>query len=139
MTAVTAPQRIRLQRTAGWRITDHTANYVVVDRRSIWGNPWTVSAHGPEWIVRLGNAFPVLASRNTKAEAQAHAVDLFRRWLTDDNFAAGLPKLTATRDWILDHLHELAGKDLCCWCGDGTACHGDVLIEFAAEAAGGTP
>ena len=34
------------------------------------------------------------------------------------------------RRWILEHLHELRGKVLGCWCAP-LACHGDVLERLA--------
>jgi hypothetical protein len=33
--------------------------------------------------------------------------------------------------WIVDHVQELRGKTLACWCKKGKPCHADVLIEFA--------
>ncbi|WP_372897354.1 DUF4326 domain-containing protein [Stieleria sp.] len=33
--------------------------------------------------------------------------------------------------WIADHIDELRGRDVACWCSLGKACHGDALIEFA--------
>jgi hypothetical protein len=30
----------------------------------------------------------------------------------------------------MNHLHELKGKDLVCWCSP-QACHGDVLVRLA--------
>lgn len=32
--------------------------------------------------------------------------------------------------YLLNHLHELRGKDLVCWCAP-EACHGDVLLKLA--------
>jgi hypothetical protein len=37
---VTAPQRIRLRRTAGWRLRDISPDAIVVARRTKWGNPF---------------------------------------------------------------------------------------------------
>jgi len=33
--------------------------------------------------------------------------------------------------WIAEHLDELRGKNLACWCKKGKPCHADVLLEFA--------
>ncbi len=38
------------------------------------------------------------------------------------------------RQWVCvgrAHLSELRGKDLVCWCREGSPCHGDVLLELA--------
>lgn len=37
----------------------------------------------------------------------------------------------ARRKWILNHLDELRGKDLACWCKPGEPCHADVLLRMA--------
>lgn len=124
------PRRIQLSRKAGWKLADHVAGeYVIVDRRSGFGNPWGVHPRGKRWMVLRNGNFPVLGEFDTKPEAQGLAVELFHRWLTDDEFAATLPEMG--RDWILDSLDDLRGKDLCCWCADGTPCHADVLLALA--------
>lgn len=129
-------RRIHLSRARGWKLTDHvTGEYVIVDRRGGFGNPWGVYPTGRDWptgrrwIVLLGEHFPVLGEFDTKPEAQGLAVDLFRRWLTDDAFAATLPEMG--RGWILDSLGDLVGKTLCCWCPEGTPCHAEVLLGLA--------
>lgn len=32
---------------------------------------------------------------------------------------------------LLKDLNELRGKNLCCWCALGEACHADVLLKLA--------
>jgi hypothetical protein len=117
------PQRLRLSRKAGWRKPECA---VVVSRPGKFGNPFTL-----EWA-REGN--PDLTDR----EARILAVKVFHAWLIDDGYAATFRStwLDGRRAWILEHLHELAGKDLCCWCplpGDGEDdwCHARVLLELA--------
>lgn len=117
------PQRLQLKRTRGWRKPEGAA---VVSRPSRWGNPFTL-----EWA-RLGN------ETLNDQEARVYVVKVFRAWLTDDGYAAAFRSawLDERRAWILDHLHELAGKDLCCWCPLPTAgqvdwCHAAVLLELA--------
>lgn len=128
------PRRIQLSRGRGWRLADHSTNYVIVDRRGPWGNPWTVHPFGKQWDVRRNGSWPVLGVFDTKNEAQALAVATFKRWLTDDTFAATQPSMG--RDWILDSLDDLRGKDLCCWCSAGLACHVDAYFEILATATG---
>lgn len=49
------PKRIRLSRAPGWRIAEHSDNYVIVDRRSKWGNPFRIESQttndGKRWYV----------------------------------------------------------------------------------------
>jgi len=51
-------------------------------------------------------------------------IERYRTWVTtsDDRGA----------QWIRDNVHTLYGKTLGCWCAP-SACHGDVLLELAAE------
>ena len=95
--------RHALSRKRGWRMP---ANTVKVSRPGKWGNPFVV---GPE-------------------RTQGEAVGAFRLWLTIDGVTAGIPE---RKQWMLEHLHELRGKNLACWCKKGTPCHADVLMELA--------
>jgi len=49
----------------------------------------------------------------------------FERWVrtSDDPRAV----------WIREHLEELRGKRLGCWCRPRFACHGDVYVKLLAE------
>lgn len=102
---MSTPQRIQLSRRAGFRLPPDAVN---VARPSKWGNPFKV----------------------TPERSQALAVGAFRTWLTVDGCHADMPERKA---WILENLPRLRGKHLACWCHAGTVCHGDVLMELAAE------
>lgn len=82
----------------------------------------TVSVCRPS---KFGNPFVV-----TKDRTQAEAVTAFRTWLAVDDCTAGMPE---RKQIILESLHELKGKNLACYCREGTPCHGDVLLELANE------
>ena len=104
------PKRIQRRRSKGWKMPDNTA---YVGRPGPWGNPFIVGKHG----------------------TQAECVDLFRKmlggfWcLTMDN----IDDQEASYDHIKAHIRELRGKNLACWCREGTPCHADVLIEAANQ------
>jgi len=34
-------------------------------------------------------------------------------------------------DWVADHIQDLKGKNLACWCKPGWPCHADVLLKIA--------
>jgi hypothetical protein len=74
---------------------------VVVARPSRWGNPHRLDARTPE--------------------AHRVSVEAFRDDLLAD-------RLTYS---VADVRRHLAGRDLCCWCAPGLACHADVLLEVA--------
>ena len=78
---------------------------VYIGRPSKWGNPYTHIKDGKtlaKYVV------------NTREEA----VEAYREWITNGE-----------GKYLLDHLDELKGKTLGCWCKP-YACHGDVLVEL---------
>jgi len=97
------PHRIQRKRTKGWKMPPNTVN---VCRPGKFGNPFKV----------------------TDDRTQAEAVLAFKVWLVVDGCTAGIPE---KKQRILDNLHELKGKNLACYCRDGTPCHADVLPELA--------
>ena len=76
---------------------------VRIDRLTQWGNPFHI---GPD------------ASRD-------EVIALYKRWATSSQDPAAV--------WIREHVHELRGKVLGCWCAP-SRCHGDVLLEMAEHA-----
>lgn len=79
---------------------------VYIGRGSKWGNPFTHITDKPT------KAYYIVGSRE-------EAIQKYREWL-----------LEGDGKWLLEHLHELKGKTLGCWCHP-KACHGDVLLELA--------
>lgn len=77
---------------------------VYVGRGSKWGNPFS-------------------HMDNTKAQfkvaTREEAIEKFREWIM-------------TQQHLLDSLHELKGKTLCCFCKP-KSCHGDVLVELVEK------
>lgn len=114
MADTTVQQR---HRTKGWRKPEGS---VVVDRTSRWGNPFRVG----EEIAATDEEYGLVVWIPQNAH---DAVTLFARWLD------GVTDLgdDDRREWILDHVHELAGKTLLCWCPQPGPCHAHVLAELA--------
>jgi hypothetical protein len=54
----------------------------------------------------------------------------FRHWLVCDKefYRKFHPE---RRKWMIEHLKDLRGKDLVCWCNPEKECHADVLLELA--------
>jgi hypothetical protein len=108
---MSAPKRIQLQRTKGWRKPEDA---VGVARPSKWGNPNRVRGRFvDEWNGAEHYCAP--------GEARAVAVRLYREDFKLDRFDV-TPE---------DARRELAGRDLACWCPLGQPCHADVLLEIA--------
>jgi len=96
------PKRIQRRRSKGWRLPPNT---ICVSSPGKWGNPY-----------KIGDSHPVLAGCYiTTAE---FAVELYRRMMV------------LHRPQKLD-LSEIRGKNLACWCKEGTPCHADILLELA--------
>ncbi|WP_176456262.1 DUF4326 domain-containing protein [Mycobacterium marinum] len=139
---MTAPRRIKLRRVKGWRLHDISPNAIVVARPSKWGNPWRV-----DFAAVVGPGMDHVAYLTPEA-ARAVAADIYRAWLTNhwpDTITTHLaprwttPQLSDRRRWILDHLPELRGHDLACWCpledehGHPVPCHADALLDIANQ------
>ena len=112
-----------MTRSRPWRV-DHP-DAVIVARPTRWGNPFRPTRRAGEWMVVDDNGVTYSLMANTKAAAIGRAVDLYRQdieWLL----------APVTVDVIRS---ELAGRDLACWCPIESACHADVLLEYAGGAA----
>lgn len=106
------PQRIQRRRARGWRLPEGA---VIVDRTSVFGNPFT-----------LGMAY----SRGAASEDEARnwAVNRYADWVSS---TPSDPELHDYWMRLRRRLGELPGRDLACTCPlDGMACHGDWLIDF---------
>lgn len=135
------PERLQLSRRRGYR---KPAGCVLVARPSKWGNPFGIDCWEwrmcgePHWACVVRDTHRVVSRHDTRADAVAKAVAMFRRLMTLD----GRPLARFVRKWYLDpppapaDLAGLRGKDLACWCPAGRPCHADVLIEIANR---GTP
>lgn len=73
---------------------------VRIDRKGPYGNPFVIGVDGD----------------------RDEVIAKFRRWVTTSPCARSL--------WVREHLHELRGKRLGCWCTPKD-CHGHVLAELA--------
>lgn len=108
---MSAPERIQLRRTKGWRMPPNT---VKVDRSAKWGNPHRIG----DTIIKFGGEKVVEIIDRATAE---QAVEAFR-------WSLMRPNMEAARRHIRE---QLAGKNLACWCAPGSPCHADVLLELA--------
>lgn len=77
---------------------------VYVGRPSKWGNPYSHKDG---------------TKAEFKVDSREQAIAAYREWITQGDGAH-----------LLEHLHELKGKILGCWCHP-LACHADVLAELA--------
>ena len=64
-------------------------------------------------------------------EMVAHPARQISRIAGDPDFTSDMHR--NQRLAILRDIHELRGKDLCCWCRTDQKCHADVLLEMANQ------
>lgn len=111
------PKRIQLRRTKGWRKPEGA---IVVARPSKWGNPFTIAG-------AIESEFA-----SDEAAARVLCVEAFRSVIRWGMHSEWWHFNNATRiEWMRDHLGELRGHDLACWCPLDQPCHADVLLELA--------
>lgn len=113
------PQRIVLSRRAGFDLQSISRALNGLPAQSVarpgpWGNPFTIEA--------------VMAETGLDREAaQAEAVARHARWL-DGQIEADRPPPTRA-----EIRQALAGKNLACWCRQGSPCHVDNLLILAND------
>jgi hypothetical protein len=115
---VTAPKRIQLRRTKGWRKPEGA---IVVARPSKWGNPFYVPGVKPgrhDGLVHTPELGDIWVT------TRQDAVDAYRRWLCLHVGPSGFTM-------AVEASYELRGRDLACWCPLDQPCHADVLLELA--------
>lgn len=84
-----------------------------MDRSTPWGNPFEVGKDGTAAdCVRLYRILIVGKLLCLSAKASIEAQEGALRY-------------------VAEHVGELRGRDLACWCREGAACHGSVLLEAA--------
>lgn len=109
------PRRIQRRRARGWRMP---LDAVAIDRSTRWGNPFVVGRDG----------------------TQAECVELYRSLLAG-RICLSCKAEPEAQDAALRHFvvnwPALRGKRLACWCREGTACHGDVLLQAVEILAAG--
>lgn len=109
------PIRVQLKREKGWR---KPAGCISVARPTKWGNPYTIPGAIEHGFAR------------THDEAVWVCISFFRSWLHEEGRSGTNPDKRAA---IMDHLDDLKGHDLACWCpiekdGVYVPCHADILL-----------
>ena len=96
------PRRIQLSRKKGWLMPPNT---IRVCRPTYFGNPFKVGRDG----------------------AAEECVELFRMAI----LSGSLRRLPYKPGHSFGWMTALRGKNLACWCPEGSPCHADVLLEIA--------
>jgi len=89
---------------------------VYIGRPGPWGNPFVIGESG----------------------TRDDVLNLFESWLWAKNYGHNRPlgereqALVKAFKWMREHIHELEGKTLLCWCAP-MPCHGDILVRYLKE------
>lgn len=116
---MSGPKRIQRKRTKGWRMPEGA---VSVCRPSIWGNPFT--HHDPAVAVE---AYGRLIGGGTQSFSMGPEALQFAKGAHPDTLHWSFA------GYVREHIHQLRGKDLACWCALDQPCHADVLLRLANE------
>jgi hypothetical protein len=111
--SLSVPKSVRIQRkrSKGWKMP---ADTVCVCRPGPFGNPFTAKA----------------AEEAGYCNGPEMAVVGFIKWLAgDQDFKRA--EIDPGRDFILNNVSLLRGKNLACWCPLDKPCHANVLLEMA--------
>lgn len=124
---MTAPKRIQLRRTKGWRKPEGA---IVVARPTRFGNPFVVGSQcSLSGFDADGMSFDGVSVTMTRSMAVEAYRDLMIGRL--DTYGSEHPDdLVYVQIWR-DALDSLRGRDLACWCPLDQPCHADVLLELA--------
>lgn len=113
LSKLSKPVRLQLKRTKGFKLVSPSGRPVVkVDRTTKWGNPF-VPLKMPDGRYGIDRKSMSGVFRDTYEEAVDLCIAMF------------------SANAVLMDVSELRGKDLACWCREGSACHADVLLELA--------
>lgn len=80
---------------------------------------------GGEW--RFGNPFVIGRDGN-----RFDCIQKFKDWFETGNTFNCTDATEDRRRWIIDHISELKGKILGCFCYPDP-CHGDILVDYASK------
>lgn len=112
---MSAPKRIQLRRTKGWRKPEGA---IVVSRPSRWGNPVTIDQMREHYPDHDDSGLRRMVVSDFRGLVEGR----FDEWPE----GATYPSMGEIRS-------ELAGHDLACWCPLDQPCHADVLLELANQ------
>ncbi len=112
------PVRIQRSRAKGWRMPEGAVD---VGRPTIWGNPFV----HPTDVAAAVDAYRRLVSNGTSSFEMGPGKLQFAK----DRHPNTLH--WAYADYVREHIHELRGRNLACWCRLDQPCHADVLLELA--------
>jgi hypothetical protein len=106
------PERVQRKRTKGFKMPPNT---IYVGRPTKFGNPFG-------WQAGLQEGY-------SEEQCKRLVVKFYKDWILGNEYFN--PVVYGQPPKVEDIKKALKGKNLACWCKEGTPCHADVLIELA--------
>ena len=110
------PKRVQRKRSKGFKLPENTK---CVNRGTKWGNPFKVLEEDKSWVVKDSDNNYWGEIYDNKGDAIDKSIECFSGWIDGKVLIKKLD------------LSELKGKNLACFCPEGSSCHGDVLLKLA--------
>ena len=118
-------KRVQRKRSKGFKLP---ANTKCVDRTTKFGNPFKLTTDGFILYYKegkiLGSPWCYLNELHYTIKT---VVKLYEEWITGEFNYKGVEKVLPP----IPDISELKGKNLACFCSEGSPCHGDVLLKLA--------
>ncbi len=99
---------------------------VYVGRPTKWGNPFVINE-----VVTRNKCLRLYRAWLTGTFTERSIEKIIGQGVTVEKQPLPMLKYLMWRGWVRNHIHELRGKDLACWCPLDQPCHADVLLELA--------
>lgn len=124
------PLRIQRRRVKGWKAPENTVNCT---RPGKWGNPFKVQ-YGAICILHKRGHLPLYILKPDD-NAQQLLVNCYKQFIDGERHFFGI-LLPDWSDFIPVsklEIKELKGRNLMCFCAEGTPCHADLLLQEANQ------
>ena len=120
------PKRVQRKRSKGFKLPENTK---CVNRGTKWGNPFKLTPDGHILYYKTGKLIgsPWCYLNDLDKYTIETVVDLYKDWVTGNFEYKDIEKVLPP----VPDPSELKGKNLACFCPEGSSCHGDVLLKLA--------
>lgn len=136
------PLGLQRKRTKEFNLDEYSKSInglecIVVSRPSRWGNPFKLL--GDMIYVDAGHRRKILSRWVCWEEGDSfgggHTIEevikLFKDMMLDLDSHDVEPEIKERFKYMRDNIKDLRGKNLACFCNEGSCCHRQVLIELA--------
>lgn len=122
--------RVQRKRTKGYKMPK---GVVYVGRGSKYGNPFKLQ--GDMVYVDAGHRRKIFSKWVCYYDGGGYTVEdvvkLFKDMLMDANSHKAEPAIRERFKYMQEHIHELKGKRVACWCNLEACCHADIIVQTA--------